>query len=119
MTDKKSTAAMKKRYARLTAQLGKLGPILQGTISERNIVREDPQRPGKEKTYGPYYQWTWKKSGKTVTVNLSASQAKAFQKAIDNHRKLEDILKEMRDLSLRILDNETVGVRKRKSKLER
>ena len=108
------TEAMKKRYARLTARVARMGPVLQGTITERTITRENPQEPGKEKVYGPYYQWTFKKDGKTTTVNLSASQAKAYQRAIDNHRKFEAISQEMRDLSLQILEATTTGVNKRK-----
>ena len=78
------------------------------------MVRADPQAPGREKTYGPYYQWTFKRTGKTVTVNLTASQAKTYQRAIDNHRKMEKTLEEMRTLSLEILEAKTQGVRKRK-----
>jgi len=106
---------MKKRYARLTARLAKLGPVLQGTITERTIHRADPDRPGKQKAYGPYYQWTFKRNGRTVTVNLTRSQAKAYQRAIDNHRRMEKTLQEMRDLSVQILEKTTKGVSKRKN----
>jgi hypothetical protein len=105
---------MKKRYARLTARVAKLGVVLQGTITERTIAREDPKVAGAEKIYGPYYQWTFKKDGRTVTVNLTAGQAKAYGKAIDNHRILEEITQQMRELSLQILDATTEGVAKRK-----
>jgi hypothetical protein len=105
-----------KRYDRLKARLVKVGLILQGTITERTIVEEDPETPGKKKAYGPYYQWTWKQKGKTKTVNLSASQAKTYQKAINNHRMVEDILREMREISLEICEATTEGVKKRKSK---
>jgi len=104
---------MKRHYAKLTTQLAKLGPILQGTITKRTIERDDPEHPGEKKAYGPYFQWTWKRAGKTVTVNLAAGQANAYQKAIDNHRKLENILTEMRELSLAILEQTTEGVIKR------
>jgi len=114
MKNEKPAEEFRKRYQRLTARLAKLGPVLQGTITERTIVRDDPANPKEQKTYGPYYQWTWKRGGKTVTVNLSPSQAKAYQKAIDNHRKLEDTLQEMRELSLAILESTTKGVTKRK-----
>jgi len=105
---------MKKRYERLSARVAKLGPVLQGTITERTISRADPRKPGEQKTYGPYYQWTFKRDGKTATVNLSASQAKVYQRAINNHRKLEEITQEMRELSLQILEATTTGVVKRK-----
>lgn len=114
MKKEKSTATMQGRYARLTARLSRLGFVLQGTITERTMLHADPQAPGKQKTYGPYYQWTFKRAGKTVTVNLTASQAKTYQRAIDNHRKMETILEEMRTLSLEILETETLGVKKRK-----
>ncbi len=114
MKKDKSTATMQRRYARLTARLSKLGFVLQGSITERTIVRADPQAPGRQKNYGPYYQWTFKRTGKTVTVNLTASQAKTYQRAIDNHRKMEKTLEEMRTLSLNILEAKTQGVRKRK-----
>ena len=111
-----SLKALRRRYERVTARLGKLGFILQGTITKRSIVREDPANPGKEKTYGPYYQWTRKHHGKTVTVNLAASQAKTYQKAIDNHRTMEKLIKEMRTVSLQICEATTEGVKKRKSR---
>jgi hypothetical protein len=114
MKKEKSTATMERRYARLTTRLSKLGLVLQGTITERTMVRADPHAPGKEKTYGPYYQWTFKRKGKTVTVNLTASQAKTYQRAINNHRKMEKVLEEMRTLSLEVLEAKTQGVRKRK-----
>ena len=114
MKKTESTASMERRYARLTKRLSKLGPVLQGTITERTMVREDPRAPGREKTYGPYYQWTFKRAGKTATVNLTAQQAKTYQRAIDNHRKMEKILDEMRSLSRRILETKTEGVKKRK-----
>ena len=108
------TAAKERHYAQLTARLAKTGLVLQGTITKRSIVREDPEAPGHEKTYGPYYQWTFKRKAKTVTVNLTASQAKTYTRAIDNHRKMEQILAEMRKLSLEILEAKTPGVKKRK-----
>jgi len=109
-----SVENMKRRYRQLTARLAQLGPVLQGTITERRIVRDDPQRPGEQKTYGPYYQWTFKRNAKTVTVNLTAIQAKVFQRAIASHRKLQQTLEAMRTLSLDILESVTKSVKKRK-----
>lgn len=115
MENKKSVQRMNQRYARLTAQIAKLGAVLQGTITQRNVEREDPQHPGKTKSYGPYFQWTFKRSGKTVTVNLTRPQAKTYQRAINNQRKLDKTTQEMRDLSLKILEATTRGVKRRKS----
>jgi len=114
MERQKEVNAMRQRYARLASRLAKTGPIAQGTITERTIERPDPAEPGKMKRFGPYYQWTFKEKGKTVTVNLSKAQVRPYQRAIDTHRKMEKALNEMRALSLRILENTTQGVVKRK-----
>ena len=52
MKKEKPTATMERRYARLTARLSKLGLVLQGTITERTMVRADPRAPGKENQPG-------------------------------------------------------------------
>lgn len=109
-----ATAVLRRRHARLTARLGKVGLVAQGTITPRVIEREDPDHPGETKRYGPYCQWTWKREGKTVTVNLTAAQAKTYQKAIEEHRKLEAAPDELRALSLQILEATTPSVVKRK-----
>ncbi len=104
---------LKKRYARLASYLAQPRLLLQGNISERTITRTDPQDPEHPKTIGPYYQWTFKRNAKTVTVNLSTAQVRPFQKAIDNNRRLEVVLTEMRELSRQILDDTTKGVQRR------
>ena len=114
MDDTREVRRLKKRYERLAARLAHAGLIAQGTITERTITKEDPDNPGRPRTLGPYYQWTFKRSAKTVTVNLSASQRKPFQKAIENNQRLEALLTQMRELSRRILDATTNGVQRRK-----
>ena len=109
-----SIEKMQQRYQQLGQELATIGYILQGSIHTR-VVTVDGENDQK-KTRGPYYQWTFKKRGKTVTVNLSAQQAEVFQVAIDNHRRLEKILQEMRKLSLKICDAKTEGVRRRSKK---
>jgi len=108
--------ALRRRYAQARECLARAGWVLQGTISERTIRREDPERPGKHKEYGPYYQWTWKREGKTVTVNLTPRQAQAYREAIGNHQALEKTLQEMRNLSRKILEATLPGVKKRRSR---
>ena len=104
------------RYENLKNKLGNMGIILQGTITPRTITRDNPKKPGRKKVFGPYYQWTFKVKGKTITVNLSASQAKFYQRAINNYRKMRNITQKMKDISLEICENSSVGVIKRNSK---
>lgn len=115
--EKKTALAEKhQRYQKLARRLAKPGLLLQGTITELRLRRPDPRRPGKQKTYGPYYQWTWKEQGKTITRRLTPQQAKLFQQAITNHRRLEQLLQEMRQLSREICEASTQGVKKRKAR---
>lgn len=111
-----SETVLRRRYQKLADKLAETGLILQGTITERSIERPDPADPIKSKIYGPYYQWMWKKEGKTVTVNLTKSQAKIYMKAISNNRELGNIIQKMRDASLKICEITTTGVKKRKAK---
>ncbi len=105
----------RERYQELVTELAPVGYLLQGTITTRVITRPDHSpNKGSPKSFGPYYQWTWKNKGKTVTVNLSAEQAVVFQQAIDNNQRLQRVLAEMRDLSVLILEATTPGVTRRK-----
>lgn len=113
MRDKRKADELTKRYRKLASRLAATGPVVQGTITKRVITVEPKERGGVPKSFGPYYQWTFKSAGKTVTVNLTAKQAKLFQKAIENNRKLETILSNMRDLSRQLCEASTEGVRKR------
>jgi hypothetical protein len=51
-----------------------------------------------------------------VIQNLTTSQAKVFERAIRENRKLEKTLAQMRAISLEMLELTTEGVRKRKPK---
>jgi hypothetical protein len=115
---KKDTLRKKcdRRFNKLVKNLGETGYILPGSIHKRIIEIEAAESSEKKKTRGPYYQWTWKKKGKTITVNLSEEQAEIYQQAIDNQRKVESIIKEMRNISLEILENTTTSVKRRKNK---
>jgi hypothetical protein len=60
------------------------------------------------------YRWTRKVNKKTVTASLSKDQAQLIAEAIANHRKLETILKEMRELSEITLLGSAQGVAKKR-----
>ena len=104
---------LKDRYRKLAMKLSSIGPIVQGTITERTISRDVVSSGKKKKKYGPYFQWTFKDAGKTVTVNLAKRQVKAFSKAITNNREAEKTLTQMRELSRKICEASAEGVKKR------
>jgi hypothetical protein len=89
---------IERRYEQLKNELLELGWISQGSL-----MRQPPNA----------WRWTCKVKTKTVTVALSKEQAELYQKAITNHRKLEKLLRQMRELSQQVLLGSAPGVRKR------
>ena len=56
------------------------------------------------KLHGPYYQWTKKVRGKTMTVRLSPQEAKLLEGWILNGRQFKKIISQMEKISLRLSD---------------
>ena len=91
-------ARLNKRYQELAAELGEAGFILKGSVVERFRscgtpgcqCSADPPR-----LHGPYWQWSTKVAGKTVTRRIDQEQARRYQEWIDNRRRLEQVLEEM------------------------
>ena len=84
-------ASYQQRYRELAGQLAEIGLISAGSITRRYThcatpgckCHADPPQP-----HGPYYQWTAKVNGKTVTRRLNAAEAKLYQEWIDNDRRM-------------------------------
>lgn len=51
------------------------------------------------KRHGPYWQWTRKVAGKTVTVRLTDAQAERLTEWLANARLLDQRLKQLEDLN--------------------
>ena len=63
------------------------------------------------------WRWTRKVKAKTVTVALSDQQSELFRRAIDDHRKLEKLIDQMRALSQQVLLNSVEGPARRKRRI--
>ena len=95
-------AGYERRYRELAAQLADLGYISAGSITHRHTrcanphcrCRADPPQP-----HGPYWQWTAKVDGKTVTRRLSDTEAALYQEWIANDRRLRALLTQMRKIA--------------------
>jgi cyclopropane fatty-acyl-phospholipid synthase-like methyltransferase len=82
----------KAQYDVLRRRLAQVGWISEGYAQDRG--------PG---AGGPCYQWTRKVKGKTVSVALSKEQFEWLTAAIAQWRQVQSILKEMQQLSRRVL----------------
>lgn len=84
---------LQRDYQRLRRSLAQTGYISQGSVLDRSKLR--PPRSG--------YQWTRKVKGKTITVALSSSEFDALAQAVANERKLGQTIRQMEQISRRIL----------------
>ena len=78
---------------------------MQGSVVKRTMKCNTPTcqcHRGKEFEHGPYYQWTTKVKGKTVTRRLTPEEAKDRKEYIANGRKLKKLLARMYKLSEKI-----------------
>jgi hypothetical protein len=95
-------ANYERRYRQLAEQLAGIGLISSGSVTRRYTrcatpgcrCHADPPQP-----HGPYYQWTTKINGKTVTRRLNADEAKLYQQWIDNDRKMRKLIAQMRQVA--------------------
>lgn len=101
MTDAE-LAGLGTRYRDLQDQVRELGFIAPGSVIERYTVcgsfgcrchADPPHR------HGPYYQYTRKLAGKTLTRRLDPEQAQTYRDWIANRRRLDDLLAKMDELS--------------------
>ncbi len=100
-------AALQGRYQACRKQLLEVGLIASGSLIHRYTVcanrgchchHDPPQR------HGPYWQYTRKVDGKTVTARLTSEQAERYQEWIDNRRQLDQIIAEMDQVSQQVRD---------------
>jgi hypothetical protein len=96
---KSMTPTQTRRYAELQKQLAAIGPMSQGSVAF--------QAPKS-------WRWTFKLKGKTACVALSEEQAKRMGEAIENHKRLEEIVRKMREITQTQILESVLGVTRRK-----
>jgi hypothetical protein len=84
----KEIRRLKNRYRLLASKLGNFERLSQGSVL--------PQPPRA-------WRWTRKVRAKTVTRGLSPCQAEKMKQAIANHRALDKIIDEMREITQKLI----------------
>lgn len=106
-------AAYERSYRQLAERIADIGYIAAGSITQRYTrcgtpscrCHADPPQP-----HGPYWQWTAKIDGKTVTRRLNETEARLYQQWIDNDRQLRGLIDRMRTTAAKateLIMNET------------
>ena len=94
-----------KEHQQLAAEFSKTGLLLDGTITKRRSKCGKPScacHRDPDALHGPYYHWTAKQRGKTVTVSLDAEQAELCQQWIQNNKEARARVSQMRALTRRV-----------------
>lgn len=104
-------------HEHLVAELGSVGFLLPGTISARQLrcthagchCHGEPPM-----LHGPYWYWTRKVAGKTVSMTLSAEQAEEYGELIANEHRARALLHDLEAIGLSILESDPRTPRRRR-----
>lgn len=97
--------AQEREYRRLCRQLAGLGYIMKGSLQTRRTSCGYPRcrcRKGGRFGHGPYYWWTSKIGGKTVTVVLTLEEGKLFSAWVTNRKRLDRTVEKMHRVSAQV-----------------
>lgn len=95
------------RYETLKRAVAEVALIRRGSLVRRLVRCGKPgcrcqARP--PQLHGPYFQWTRKVRGTTVTVRLSTAEATLVRAWIANGRRLDRLVRQMETLSYRLTE---------------
>jgi hypothetical protein len=94
------------RHIDLAESLARIGFLWPGTVQRQMLTCGKPQcacHRDSQARHGPYYYWTSKKKGKTVSRKLTLEEAEILADWIENRRKADATLKRMMLVSKRAL----------------
>ena len=91
------------RRQTILREIARLGPVISGNLSERYTrcagtgchCRADPPV-----LHGPYPTWKHQVEGRQVTTTLKPAQVKKMRAALAAHRRLQELIKELEELSI-------------------
>lgn len=99
-------------------ELADLGEIRRGSICEQFV--ESTGRDGRKKRRGPYYVYTYKEKGKTVSRRLtSAEQVAICQRQIQAFRRYQELTAQLLEVGERISDQALAGETLKKEALKK
>jgi hypothetical protein len=100
--DQARLAAYQCRYQDLAQQLADVGLVHGGSLLRRYTRCANPRcrcQADPPSLHGPYWQWTAKVAGKTVTRRLTDTEAALYADWIANDRQLRRLVAEMRQVA--------------------
>jgi len=94
---------LRKKFEAYKEELCRIGFILPGSITKRYVRCGTPgckchNDPGS--LHGPYYDWTRKIRGKTVTVRLKENEALLLMEWVENKKQFKKAVSKMENVTL-------------------
>jgi hypothetical protein len=101
-TAERQLARLRARFEQQARELAGVGFLLKGSLLQRFkrcssagcACQSDPSR-----LHGPYWQWTSKVNGKTVTRAVSDEQVSRYREWMDNATRFEEIVRQLYEVS--------------------
>jgi len=97
-------AALERRLGELQGELAEVGFFISGSVVRRFMPCGTPGcrcQGDPPQLHGPYWQWSTRVGGKTMTRRLNPSQAAVYEQLVANRRRLRGIVAEMEKVSER------------------
>jgi hypothetical protein len=116
-----ATAKDRQRARAITAEIAKIDFVLPGSLTERYLTCIHPGchcHGDPPSLHGPYWYWTRKVTGKTVTKMLRPEQVEDYRQWFDNEKRLRALVHELESLSLGIVGADPRSPKGRQRKLE-
>jgi hypothetical protein len=95
------------KFEEVRDRLSAVGCFCRGTVLRRFMPCGKPGcrcQAKPPRLHGPYYQWTRKAGGKTVTKRISAAQAKLLRRWIANGRRFDALVSSFERSSLQAIN---------------
>lgn len=95
-------ARLRERFQKRATELTQVGFILKGSLVQRFLPCGTPScrcHADPPRLHGPYWQWSSKVGGKTVSRMLTEDQARRYQEWMANGKRFAEIVNNLHDLS--------------------
>lgn len=103
---KRRLSGYESAYRELVSKLAELGFMHEGTVVRQRLTCGKSScvcHTGPERRHGPYFYWTAKVQGRTVSRLLSKEEAELYQEWIQNRRRFRAIQRKMLALAKKAL----------------
>jgi hypothetical protein len=94
---------------RIARELANLGFVLPGTLLHRSHCCGKPTcrcTANPPRLHGPFWSWTRKVNGKTITRRLTDDQQRDYQPWFDNARQLRALASQLETLTLAVVEQD-------------